>query len=116
MNSAKSQSFKIVQINLNFCKAATLQLLKFAEDHGANLVLWQDMHRRGDGFPGLPAALTNLVSIDKTSGILKTNLNLDIFQIAIFKNSVFAGVGTDEGTLTVGSQYSKPSGSLDDDT
>lgn len=83
------------------------------EDLQIDIVLWQDMHFKGDSFPGVPGKWINLTSLDKTSGIIKANSSIDMIQIASYNNSVFAGVETSVGTLTMGSQYSKPSGDLD---
>lgn len=109
------RTLKIFQINLNSCRAATLQMVQFSLENNVDLVLWQDAYHSKNTFPGFPAHWQSFTSELSTAGILNTSRALDLNEIKSFPNSIFIRAKSAEGDVTVGSLYCNPSSDLEAD-
>lgn len=77
LNSATSDSpiqhLKVVQINLQFCRAASSNLTKFIIDHKIDLACVQDPYAKENNFPGFPNSWTIYHSTNQTAAIIQAN-------------------------------------------
>lgn len=102
---------KVIQINLNNCKAANFELLKYMSENKMDIRLIQDFHTTNGSFLCLPIIQSFYQSVNQTEGIII----LIHVQTLETDNNVFINLTTKNHHRKIGSQYSRPSGNLERD-
>lgn len=133
LNSTQSiaiTDIKIIQINLNNCKAANEELLTYIYKEKIDIAIVQDYHRNNNSFTGLPIGWSIYQSKNRNAAILIINPKFYHLQALQLENSIFINLTINQqkpgnhnnknpqqniSYIKIGSQYSKPSGDLTKD-
>jgi ribonuclease HI len=118
-----SSLLKIVQINLNNCRAAMSQLTGYIIENGIDVAIIQDPYTKNDRVVGLPRGWNSFYSNDLTAGIVIVKNNLLATLVDSKKNVVIVSIlmsgsedsGNQRQKFFVISQYTAPSKDLEPD-
>lgn len=92
----EKHKLKCVQIKLNNCKAANLELITYISKHKIDIALIQDYHKSKGNFTGLPQAWSIYHSTLQTAAILITNSSLYHVESLKLDNSIFINISIAE--------------------
>lgn len=108
------QQLRIVQINLQSCRAASSNLTKFMIDQKRDLACVQDPYVKDNNLPGFPTGWTIFKSINLTAAIIQANSKLKLIQALNTENSIFVNIQAINHSFYVGAFYSPPSANFTD--
>lgn len=105
---------KLVQINLQKCRAASNNLVSFISQHKIQLACVQDPYSLNSHLIGFPSSWSIFHSDTYNSAVIVTNPKLKVIQTLKTPNSIFVSVQSRTQSLILGSFYSEPSQNFDD--
>lgn len=111
-DSGDGDGLRFLQINLNHCKLANQELENTVDRLGIDIVLCQDPYIFSGKMAGIPPNWRVFLAKNNLSAIIITNNNLNVIQTLSLNNVVFVNINVEKVVLSVGSQYSAPSGDL----
>lgn len=104
-----------MQINLHHCQDANNALFNYCTDNSIDIILAQDPYVKNGVLSGIPSDWPYFLSINNNAAIISTNKDLALISNLALSNSVFVSLNVYNGVIFFGSQYSSPSGNLDED-
>lgn len=106
------QEIKFLQINLQTSKAATENMVGFANSNKIEVLLLQDYYNFNDKIWAIPDSWQSFTSTKMTAAVVVTRRDIEVIHAFSDENTVFVNITTTEGKITVGSIYSRPKGNL----
>lgn len=110
-----NRGINILQINLHHCREANDHLEDYVHKYDIDLILAQDPYISGNSSPGVPSDWISYFSTNFTSVIFIVNkgfISIECFKVT---NTVFISLNLTDRIIYIGSQYSPPSGNIDQD-
>lgn len=105
-------STKVVHINLRKSRVAVAQLVQYAVESNVGILLVQDPYVKDGRIVGFPTGWSLFPSGALTSAIIVTHSKLQCVEAYRSENAVFVNISEISFVLTIGTQYSVPSGDL----
>lgn len=114
LQAKKPDKLKIIQINLNNCRAASTTLANHIKDNQIDIALLQDAHLNADKKPtGFYTDWIIFSSKRSNAHVLISNKHLNYAHLFSGPNSIFITLTTDTGQLFLGSTYVAPKTDFD---
>lgn len=103
-----------MQINLHHCRDAGDALLDYINKNDIDIVLGQDPYLCGGSVGGIPRDWPTYLSSNLNAFVTTTNKDYVGLEILKLSNSVFISLMVKDSVIYIGSQYSAPSGDLEE--
>lgn len=100
---------RILQINLQFCRAASAALVLFCDKYDIDVALIQDFYHIDARLSGIPSGWGRAVSKNWKAGILVRNNNIETIIVDTLEHSVFVSIYIENKNIILGSAYFSPS-------
>lgn len=90
-------------------------MVRYVSNRDIDIILAQDFYCYSGTAPGFPPSWPFFFSGNLNAAIFITNSDFHVIETLTLNNTVFISLQTVEGTLFIGSQYSAPSGNIEND-